>query len=317
MYSYTEIIDCDEEVAELEALQRWSMVLHNQYPWDRSEAELVPVSELGDDDYVVVFHPRNAEVRHFLRRVGSGPAAKTARSSGPRGARRRCVRTRRSTCAPTSRCTPRIEALAAVHGDQVCTNEDLIRNTAYNWSPMSAEEIRAKTGIEAAPLHLGQPRGTGAAGRPRRRWPTPRSVPKEIGAVLVCTCTSSRLIPSVATWLSRPARHPADPRAPSTSSPPAPACPTGWPRPPGAAAGAAAGAGGLRGEVLRQDRQRPPIPDDLRRRRGRDRPRRRARRVDRPISSYLQTYASGPVSRGQLDHLAQPRVRQQHHRLRP
>ena len=40
-YSYAEIIDCNEDVAELEALRRWSMVLHNQYPWDRSEAALV------------------------------------------------------------------------------------------------------------------------------------------------------------------------------------------------------------------------------------------------------------------------------------
>ena len=49
---------------------------------------------------------------------------------------------------------PCILSIAAVHGEQVCTNEDLIRNSAYNWSPMSAEEISAKTGIEAAPLHL-------------------------------------------------------------------------------------------------------------------------------------------------------------------
>ena len=43
---------------------------------------------------------------------------------------------------------PRIEALTAVHGDRACTNEDLIRNAAYNWSPMAADEIRDKTGIE-------------------------------------------------------------------------------------------------------------------------------------------------------------------------
>ena len=30
----------DDEVPELEALQRWSMVLHNQYPWDRSRVAL-------------------------------------------------------------------------------------------------------------------------------------------------------------------------------------------------------------------------------------------------------------------------------------
>src|SRR5207248_10631053 len=83
----------------------------------------------------------------------------------------------------------------------VCTNEDLIRNTAFNWSPMSAEEIREKTGIEArrytersledisleaAEIALAKA-GRGA---------------EEIGAVLFCSCTSERLIPSVATWLS-------------------------------------------------------------------------------------------------------------------
>ena len=58
-YSYAEIIDCSEAVAELEALHRWSMVLHNQYPWSRSDAELASVSELRDDDYIVLFYPRD------------------------------------------------------------------------------------------------------------------------------------------------------------------------------------------------------------------------------------------------------------------
>ena len=34
---------------ELEALQRWAIVLHNQYPWDRSNTQLRPASEIGDD----------------------------------------------------------------------------------------------------------------------------------------------------------------------------------------------------------------------------------------------------------------------------
>jgi hypothetical protein len=51
-YSYDEIINCDEDVPELEALRRWSMVLHNQYPWARSEAALVAVEKLRENDYV-------------------------------------------------------------------------------------------------------------------------------------------------------------------------------------------------------------------------------------------------------------------------
>jgi 3-oxoacyl-(acyl-carrier-protein) synthase III len=199
IYGFTDIVDCAEEVAELEALRRWAMVLHNQYPWDRAQAELVEVGKLSDDDFVVVFHPRDQEVRHFLRRLRAGGTARSA--SQAREAVQPVdpyppvnVRTQFSVM-------PRIESLAVVHGDLVCTNEDLIRNAAYNWSPMTADEILEKTGIEqrrytsysleeialqaakAALAHAG--RG-----------------PEEIGAVLVCTCTSTRMIPSIATWIS-------------------------------------------------------------------------------------------------------------------
>jgi 3-oxoacyl-(acyl-carrier-protein) synthase III len=199
VYGFTDMVDCVEDVAELEALRRWAMVLHNQYPWDRSQAELVEVGQLVDDDFVVVFHPRDREVRHFLRRLGVGVGP----SSSSRGTE--TVQPVRPYPPVNVRAhfsvMPRIEALAVVHGDVVCTNEDLIRNAAYNWSPMTAEEVRDKTGIEqrrytsrsleeialqaaqAALAHAG--RG-----------------PEEVGALLVCTCTSTRMIPSVATWIS-------------------------------------------------------------------------------------------------------------------
>ena len=57
---------------------------------------------------------------------------------------------------------PHLEALAIVKGEHVCRNEDLIRNTAYSWSPMTAEEIREKTGIETAPLHRARARRASA-----------------------------------------------------------------------------------------------------------------------------------------------------------
>jgi 3-oxoacyl-(acyl-carrier-protein) synthase III len=199
VYDFADIVDCTEEVAELEALSRWAMVLHNQYPWDHSKAELIEVGQLSDDDYVVVMYPRDQEVRHFLRRLDAGEVTKL--STNPSESTPPV-----SPYAPVNVRTqfsvmPRIEALAVVHGDVVCTNEDLIRNAAYNWSPMAADEILEKTGIEerrytsdsieeialqaakAALAHAG--RGPG-----------------EIGAVIVCTCTSTRMIPSIATWIS-------------------------------------------------------------------------------------------------------------------
>ncbi|MCZ2811792.1 ketoacyl-ACP synthase III [Modestobacter sp. VKM Ac-2979] len=198
VYDYTDILDCDEEVPELEALLRWAMVLHNQYPWDRSQVELVEAGQLADDDYVVTFHPRDAEVRAFLRRLDAGvrsrPAA-PARESRPPVRPFPEIDVRRQFAV-----LPRLESLAAVHGDQVCSNEDLIRNSAYNWSPMGADEIGAKTGIRQRQYsslsleELGLQAAQAALAKAGRE-------PEEIGGVLVCTCTSSRLIPSLATYI--------------------------------------------------------------------------------------------------------------------
>jgi len=198
VYDFTDIADCDEEVAELEALSRWAKVLHNQYPWDRAQAELVEVGQLSDDDYVVVMHPRDQEVRHFLRRIEAGvttpsphvpEAIQPVRPYPPVN-----VRTQFAVM-------PRIEALAVAHGDLVCSNDDLIRNAAYNWSPMTADEIFQKTGIEQRRYtsqsmeEIALQAAQGALAQSGRG-------PEEIGAVLVCTCTSTRIIPSVATWIS-------------------------------------------------------------------------------------------------------------------
>jgi 3-oxoacyl-(acyl-carrier-protein) synthase III len=173
-------------------------VLHNQYPWDRSQVELAEAGSLKDDDYVVAFHPRDTEVRAFLRRLGSGvpirPVA-PARESRPPVRPFPAIDVRRHFAVP-----PRLESLAAVHGDRVCTNDDLIRNAAYNWSPMSADHIRATTGIDqrrysSLPLEeLALQAAEAALAKAQRE-------PEEIGGVLVCTCTSSRLIPSLATYI--------------------------------------------------------------------------------------------------------------------
>jgi 3-oxoacyl-(acyl-carrier-protein) synthase III len=199
VFDFTDIADCNEDVAELEALNRWAMVLHNQYPWSRAETELIEVGQLSDTDFVVLFHPRDQEVRHFLRRLGASKAPTFA--SAAKEATRPVspyppvnVRTHFSVM-------PRIEALAVIHGDRVCTNEDLVRNAAYNWSPMAADEIREKTGIEQRRYtsrgleEIALQAAEGALTHAGRG-------PAEIGAVLVCTCTSTRMIPSIATWIS-------------------------------------------------------------------------------------------------------------------
>ena len=198
--SYQEILDCTETVPELEPLHRLAMVLHNQYPWDLARTRLVEVGKIGEDDFVVAFVPRNHEVLEFIRRVKAGRPARP-RPAPPAEAREPVEPFAPIVVSEQFALMPRLESLTVVKGEHVCSNEDLIRNAAYSWSPMTADEIQEKTGIEGRLYterrleHISlQAARVALEGAGRR--------PEEIGAVIFCSCTSTRLIPSVATWLS-------------------------------------------------------------------------------------------------------------------
>ena len=205
-----DIADVHENVPELEALMRWAMVLHNQYPWDRSRTELRRPAEIGDDDFVVAFHPRNRDVMAFIDRV------KRAAAAGPDGAGEAASRPARhgppDAVAPAApyppvrvreafAVQPKLEALAIVRGEHVCDNADVIRNASFSWSPMSADEISAKTGIVQRRYTSREPEEL-ALHAARAALAKAGRAPREIGAVLVSTCTSNRQIPSMACWLS-------------------------------------------------------------------------------------------------------------------
>jgi 3-oxoacyl-(acyl-carrier-protein) synthase III len=200
VFGYDEIRDLSEDVPELEALHRLAMVLHNQYPWERRDARLEEVGRLGDDDFVVLFAPRSREILDFILRVKEGVAAP------PRNGRAR--ETRRPTSPYPAvlvrerfAVMPRLEALSVVKGEHACTNDDVIRNGAYNWSPMSAADIARKTGIEAR-LYTERGLDQISLEAAEAAMEGSRREPEEIGAVIFCSCTSTTLIPSVATWLS-------------------------------------------------------------------------------------------------------------------
>jgi 3-oxoacyl-[acyl-carrier-protein] synthase III len=199
-YGWDDIIEYTHRVPEVEALMRQAMVLHNQYRWDRAKTRVIEVGKLHDDDFVVVFHPRNTDVLQFIRRVKGGQRARPRRPA-PLESRPPTrpfapvdVRTRFSVM-------PRIEALAVYRGERACTNDDLIRNAAYCWSPMTAKEIEQKTGIverlytELDLDHISLLAAQRALEKSGRR-------PEEIGAVIFCSCTSAKMMPSLATWLS-------------------------------------------------------------------------------------------------------------------
>jgi 3-oxoacyl-(acyl-carrier-protein) synthase III len=203
VFAMDEILDADEEVPELEALTRWAMVLHNLYPWDGSRTTLRRPADIGPDDFVVTFHPRNRDVMAFIER------AKQARDTGPAAS---------GSVAPVEPVAPRtpypavrvreafrvrpaLEALAVVRGEHVCDNVDVIRNTSFSWSPMSAEEIAKKTGIRQRRYSARDPHEL-ALEAARAALAKSGRTAEEIGAVLVSTCTSNRQIPSIATWVS-------------------------------------------------------------------------------------------------------------------
>jgi 3-oxoacyl-(acyl-carrier-protein) synthase III len=199
-YGWDDIIEHTHRVPELEALMRQAMVLHNQYCWDRAKTRAIEVGKLHDDDFVVVFYPRNDEVREFLRRVKGGQRARPHRPA-PLESRKPVKPYPPVEVRARFAVMPRLEALAVYKGELVCTNDDLIRNAAYCWSPMTAKEIEAKTGIlerrytELDLDHIALLAAQRALEKSGRR-------PEEIGAVLFCSCTSTKMMPSLATWLS-------------------------------------------------------------------------------------------------------------------
>src|SRR6478609_4440254 len=79
-YTHEDIVDVTDDVPELEALQRWSMVLHNQYPWALSTVRLTAVGDLADDDMIILFVPRSRDVLRFVRSVKAAATALAAQA---------------------------------------------------------------------------------------------------------------------------------------------------------------------------------------------------------------------------------------------
>jgi 3-oxoacyl-[acyl-carrier-protein] synthase-3 len=199
-YDYDAIIESTHDVPELESLTRQAMILHNQYLWDADKSELTEIAKIPDDDFVVALYPRSQEVLRFIHRVKRDrprprPELEPAESHRPHTPYPPVEVAKRFAVMP------RLESLAVYQGEHACTNDDLIRNTAYSWSPMTSQDILRKTGIEERRYteldldHISLLAAQDALAKARRG-------PEEIGAVLFCSCTTGKLLPSMATWLS-------------------------------------------------------------------------------------------------------------------
>lgn len=199
VFSEEQIIDCSEDVPEIEALHRMAQVLHNQYPWNRADGRLERVGDIADDEYVVVFTPRNREVLNYIRRTRAGHPGR--RRPAPEAKVKQVPTVPPIQVAARYPVRGRIEALAVEKGEIVCTNDDVVRNSAYSWSPMSADEISRKTGINER-LYTARDLEVLALAAARTALERSGRTPDEIAAVIFCSCTSTRLLPSVATWMS-------------------------------------------------------------------------------------------------------------------
>jgi 3-oxoacyl-[acyl-carrier-protein] synthase III len=120
---------------ELEALARQAMILHNQYSWQSGKTEMVEVGALRGDDMVVTFRPRSPAVWELIRRVKVSRRVKIAKPPDE-PPERPMAPLPALIVSDRFKVMPRLESLAVAKGECVCTNDDLIRNTAYCWSPM-------------------------------------------------------------------------------------------------------------------------------------------------------------------------------------
>ncbi len=155
---------------------------------------------MHDDDVVVLFYPRNRHVLDFINRVKSG-AGSAPQAPTPTPAVEPVRPLPPLVVGKDVLVQPKIESLAIRKGEIICSNEDVVRNSPPSWSPMGADEIAEKTGIERR-RYTAEPLENIALEAARAAMAHAGRGPEEIGAVLLCTCTSERLIPSTATWLS-------------------------------------------------------------------------------------------------------------------
>jgi len=176
------------------------MVLHNEFPWDRETVRLTPIGTLDDDAMVLVLQPKSLEVRRFLERLRVAPAP-VRPDPVAHGARRAAVPVPPVDVRRRLTTMPRIESLAVRRGEVLCRNEDLVRNAALCWSPMTASDILTKTGI-AQRTYTEAPLEELALGAARASVEHAGRAPEEVAAVVFCSCTSTRAMPSVAAWLS-------------------------------------------------------------------------------------------------------------------
>ncbi len=185
------VLELTDPVPELTALLRQAGAIACEHVGRWGRLELKKIRELRASDFVLLAWPRSEHVARLLddRPGRHGPA----RASRP--IERAVAGTAHLRYSPSRGVT--IAALAAAKGEVRVTNDDLIANAAWHWSPMSSADIFERTGI----LERRYTDGTLddiAAEAALQVLRQSDEAATGIGAVVACTATNMQPMPSFA-----------------------------------------------------------------------------------------------------------------------
>ena len=173
-YSYEEILDCTEAVPGARGrCTGWRWCSTTSIRGTARSRGSRRSGKIGDDDFVVAVRaaqPRGARVHPA--RAGRASGAPAAARRPPRRASRSSryppvgrARAVRAACRASSRWRSSRASTSA-------RTRTSIRNAAYSWSPMTADDIEDKTGIESGATRSAAS-STSRCRRRTRRWRAP------------------------------------------------------------------------------------------------------------------------------------------------
>jgi 3-oxoacyl-(acyl-carrier-protein) synthase III len=190
----TEVLQLRDRHPELTALLRQAGAIVREHAGRWGPPAISRLTSLSSSDFVLLAWPRAEHVQHLLETDAEVQASGPLESQRSSPALIRGVGRRR-------RYTPSrgviLRGIAAVDAELRATNEDIVANAAWHWSPMTAEDIFARTGIRER-RYTQRPLDDLAVAAARRVLAQPGCNDVEVGSVVVCSSTNTQLMPSLA-----------------------------------------------------------------------------------------------------------------------
>jgi 3-oxoacyl-[acyl-carrier-protein] synthase III len=189
----TEVLARRDRRPELTALLRQAGAIAREHAGRWGPPAISLLTDLAARDFILLAWPRTEHVQQLLE--GDGLAtAEAPECPCKRPATTRVGRTR-LRYTPTRGVS--IRGLAAVDAELRATNDDIVANAAWHWSPMTADDIFTRTGIRER-RYTAHPLDDLAAAAALRVLEQPGCDEVEVGGVVVCSATNTQLMPPLA-----------------------------------------------------------------------------------------------------------------------